>query len=160
MELIIWLHNIRSIHNVGSIMRSAEGFGVKKIIFSGYTPHPQVENDTRLPHIIEKIETTLHKTALDAEKILISKYYQTPEQVLAAYPNFKLLALEQSSNSINLKDAKLKQDSLLLLGEEVNGITPELLAKADQTLEITMYGQKESFNVSVAAGICLYQLLG
>ncbi len=158
MEIIIWLHNIRSIHNVGSIMRTAEGFGVKKVIFSGYTPHPKVKNDKRLPHIITKIETNLHKTALGAEKILDSQYFERPEQVLEAFSDYQLLALEQSDNSQNLKDYKLDQKSILLLGEEVNGIAPELLKQANIVLEIPMHGQKESFNVSVAAGICLYQL--
>ncbi len=160
MELIIWLHNIRSIHNVGSIMRTAEGFGVKKVIFSGYTPYPKVKNDKRLPHIIEKLELTLHKTALGAEKILEVEYFEDINKVFKSHPDFQLLALEQSKDSVNLKDYKLDKNSILLLGEEVNGITEELLKKADKTLEITMYGQKESFNVSVAAGICLYQLLG
>ncbi len=158
MEIIIWLHNIRSIHNVGSIMRTAEGFGIKKIIFSGYTPHPRVKNDTRLPHIIERLEQTLHKTALGAEKMLDSQYFEDYEQVLDYFKGYQLLALEQSQDSINLRNYQLDKDSILLLGEEVNGIESELLKQADKTLEISMHGQKESFNVSVAAGICLYQL--
>ncbi len=158
MEIIIWLHNIRSIHNVGSIMRTAEGFGIKKVIFSGYTPRPQVENDSRLPHIIEKIEATLHKTALGAEKMLESQYFEDYKQVLDIFKDYQLLALEQSQDSLNLRDYHLDQNSILLLGEEVNGIESELLERADKILEIPMNGKKESFNVSVVAGICLYQL--
>ena len=71
---------------------------------------------------------------------------------------YQILALEQSTSSVNLRDFSLTQPALLILGEEVHGIPPELLQTADTTLEIPMHGQKESFNVSVATGICLYQL--
>lgn len=160
MEIILLLHNIRSIHNVGSIMRTAEGFGLKSVVFSGYTPHPRVDNDPRLPHIVEKIERELHKTALDAEKILQVSYYSDPLEVVAEFrqAGYQILALEQSVTSVNLRQFKLNQPSLLILGEEVHGVTPELLQTSDVTLEIPMSGQKESFNVSVATGICLYQL--
>ena len=161
MEIVLLLHNIRSIHNVGSIMRTAEGFGLKSVVFSGYTPHPRVENDPRLPHIIEKIEKELHKTALDAEKLLSVRYCDDPLAVVAEFrqAGYQILALEQSPSSVNLRDFKLRQPALVILGEEVRGIPPELLATADTTLEIPMTGQKESFNVSVATGICLYQLV-
>ncbi|MDO4870837.1 MAG: TrmH family RNA methyltransferase [Candidatus Saccharibacteria bacterium] len=160
MEIILLLHNIRSIHNVGSIMRTAEGFGLKKIITSGYTPHPRLTNDSRLPHITDKIEKELHKTALDAEKILEIEYYQDPLDAITHYKqhNYQIIALEQNKQSINLKDFHLTNKALVILGEEVHGITSELISKADTILEISMAGQKESFNVSVATGICLYQL--
>lgn len=160
MEIVLLLHNIRSIHNVGSIMRTAEGFGLKSVVFSGYTPHPQVDNDSRLPHIIEKIERELHKTALNAEKLLQASYYSDPLAVVTEFrqAGYQILALEQNTKSVNLRDFTLKQPALLILGEEVHGITPELLASVDTVLEITMNGQKESFNVSVATGIALYQL--
>lgn len=161
MEIVLLLHNIRSIHNVGSIMRTAEGFGLKTVVFSGYTPHPRVADDPRLPHIIEKIERELHKTALDAEKLLTVRYYDDPLTVVAEFrqAGYQILALEQSTSSVNLRDFNLTQPALLILGEEVHGIPSELLQTADTTLEIPMYGQKESFNVSVATGICLYQLI-
>lgn len=160
MEIVLLLHNIRSIHNVGSIMRTAEGFGLQKIIVSGYTPYPRLKNDDRLPHIIDKIEKELHKTALDAEKILEVEHYNDPMSAISDFKQrgYQIIALEQSPRSVNLCDFKLKSKALLILGEEVHGIAPELVASADAILEIPMAGQKESFNVSVATGICLYQL--
>lgn len=158
MEIILLLHNIRSIHNVGSILRTAEGFGAKKIFFSGYTPYPLLKNDTRLPHISHKIDKTIHKTALGAEKILDCYYSKEPKDIIAKFPNHLILALEQAPNSQNLYDFELKKSAILILGEEVNGIDSHLLSQADVILEIPMVGQKESFNVSVATGICLYQL--
>lgn len=159
-KIAVLVHNIRSIHNVGSILRSADGFGIDEVIFSGYTPYPRQENDTRLPHIINKIEKTLHKTALDAENSVKNIYIENPIEVVSSYKQkgYIILALEQASNSVDLKRFKAPEKCLLILGEEVDGINSELLSLADVILEIPMHGIKESFNVSVAAGIAFYQL--
>ena len=69
-EIILILHNIRSTHNVGSIFRTAEGFGVAQIICSGYTPYPRLPDDQRLPHIAEKLTALIHKTAIGAETMV------------------------------------------------------------------------------------------
>lgn len=156
-EITLILHNIRSLHNVGSIFRTAEGLGVEKIILSGYTPYPALFHDNRLPHISEKLTKQIHKTALGAEKLVAFEYHESLNDRLLN--NLApLYALEQSSNSISIAQAKLPSRFSLLLGEEVNGISDSLLAKCDGILEIPMVGQKESFNVSVAAGIALYAL--
>lgn len=159
-EIVLLLHNIRSTHNVGSIMRTAEGFGVKEIIFSGYTPHPRQENDPRLPHIITKLEKQLHKTALGAEKIVKNNYLPDPTDILMKLKadNYQIISLEQAKSSQNLKNFTPSAKIVLILGEEVAGISANLLNLSDVILEIPMVGQKESFNVSVAAGIALYQL--
>ena len=161
MEIVLLLHNIRSIHNVGSIMRTVEGFGLKRIVFSGYTPHPGVPNDDRLPHLIDKTKIELHKTALGAEKLLLSSYAVNPLDVIKQFKqqDYQIIALEQSPQSVNLRNFELKRNALLIVGEEVHGIAKKLLDQADTILEIPMAGQKESFNVSVATGICLYQLV-
>lgn len=157
-EIIVIVHNIRSIHNVGSIFRTAEGFGVQKIILSGYTPYPRIENDTRLPHIADKLTAQIHKTALGAEKIVPFTYLETLDLGTLDLAGYRLIALEQDDQSTNLRDYDPPAKIALLLGEEVHGITPELLAQVDDIVEIPMQGKKESFNVSVAAGIALYAL--
>ncbi len=159
-EIIILLHNIRSIHNVGSIMRTAEGFGIKNIVFSGYTPHPKIINDNRLPHLITKIEKELHKTALGAEKMLSTSKISDVNSYLAEMKRngYELLALEQSPSSVELRKYVPSQKIVLILGEEVDGISHSILEMADKIIEIPMRGQKESFNVSVAAGIAIYEL--
>ncbi|MDB5177660.1 MAG: hypothetical protein JWO61_43 [Candidatus Saccharibacteria bacterium] len=151
-------HNIRSTHNVGSIFRTCEGFGIQKLILSGYTPYPQAQHDTRLPHIAEKLTQQIHKTALDAETMVPFEYHEQPDFALLKSQGYRIVALEQSARSINLHDYQSPEKVVLLLGEEVNGIEKELLAQCDDIVEIPMVGQKESFNVSVAAGIALYQL--
>jgi len=157
-EIIVIAHNIRSTHNVGSIFRTAEGFGVTKIILSGYSPYPHILGDTRLPHIYEKLTSQIHKTALDAEAMVAFEYIESPplEELKAA--GYRLVALEQEDRSINLADYETPDKVALLIGEEVHGIEADLLAQCQDVLEIPMVGQKESFNVSVATGIALYAL--
>lgn len=161
-EIHLLLHNIRSTYNVGSIFRTADGFGISKIWLTGYTPYPEQTDDQRLPHLRRKIEQQIHKTALGAENT-VSNYYQLdPMGLIKNYQTqgWVILALEQAPDSCSLSDFTPTKDGkyLLILGEEVAGITPELLASADQILEIPMRGHKESFNVSVAAGIALFHL--
>lgn len=157
-DIIVIAHNIRSTHNVGAIFRSAEGFGVTKIICSGYTPHPKIVHDTRLPHIAEKLTSQIHKTALGAEKIVPFTYQENPDIDELRRRNYRIIGLEQDERSIPLPDYQPPAKIALLIGEEVHGITAELRNACDELLEIPMRGQKESFNVSVATGIALYQL--
>jgi 23S rRNA (guanosine2251-2'-O)-methyltransferase len=158
-EIIVIAHNIRSTHNVGAIFRTCEGFGVNKLILTGYTPYPTLPDDSRLPHIRDKLTEQIHKTALGAEEIVPFEHSDTPN--LTEYKNsgFRIIGLEQDSRSTLLPDYRPPEKMLLLLGEEVHGITKELRDQCDDLVEIPMKGQKESYNVSVATGIALYGLL-
>jgi len=157
-EIVVIAHNIRSTHNVGAIFRTAEGFGIHKIILSGYTPYPSLPGDTRLPHIHEKLTSQIHKTALGAETMVPFEYSEAPDLARLREEGYRIVALEQADNSIVLSEYDAPDKVALLIGEEVEGITDELLARCDDILEIPMVGKKESFNVSVATGIALYQL--
>ncbi|MBP9667877.1 TrmH family RNA methyltransferase [Candidatus Saccharibacteria bacterium] len=156
-HITLLLHNIRSTHNVGSIFRTAEGLGVEKIILSGYTPYPTFHGDSRLPHLAEKITTQIHKTALGAEKIVPFAYHEAISDWLKTN-HLPIVALEQTPHSIPLRDFMAPDSFVLLLGEEVHGIEQSLLDICQNSIEIPMVGKKESFNVSVAAGIALYSL--
>lgn len=157
-EIIVIAHNIRSTHNVGSIFRTAEGFGVTKIILSGYTPYPVFSGDTRLPHIAQKLTAQIHKTALGAEDIVPFEYQDHPDITGLRDEGYRIVGLEQDSRSVLLADYQTPDRVVLLLGEEVHGITDDLRELCDDLIEIPMQGQKESFNVSVATGIALYAL--
>jgi 23S rRNA (guanosine2251-2'-O)-methyltransferase len=157
-EIIVIAHNIRSTHNVGAIFRTSEGFGVTKIIISGYTPYPTLSNDTRLPHISAKLTTQIHKSALGAEAMVPFEYQDMPNINALKDAGYTIVGLEQDSRSIMLPDYISPIKIALLLGEEVEGITDELRDQCDHLIEIPMAGRKESFNVSVAAGIALYAL--
>lgn len=157
-EIIVIAHNIRSTHNVGAIFRTSEGFGVTKIILSGYTPYPLIAGDSRLPHISRKLTGQIHKTALGAETIVPFEYQETSDFDKLRADGFTIVGLEQDTRSVMLPDYQPPEKIALLLGEEVEGITDDLREKCDDLIEIPMHGQKESFNVSVAAGIALYAI--
>lgn len=158
-KIIIIAHNIRSTHNIGAIFRTAEGFGVSKIIISGYSPYPKMENnDTRLPHISEKLTNQIHKTALGAEIIVPFEYQEVPDFSLLKKNGYKIVGLEQDTRSVMINEYKPVDNIALLIGEEVDGITNEMRTICDDLIEIPMSGKKESFNVSVATGIALYAL--
>lgn len=158
-------HNIRSTHNVGAIFRTAEGFGVKKIILSGYTPYPLLTldnagglRDPRLPHIAEKLTSQIHKTALGAETLVQFEYCVLPDFEALRAGGYTIVGLEQDARSVILQSYTAPEKIALLIGEEVHGIEPALRDECEDLIEIPMKGQKESFNVSVATGIALYGL--
>ena len=167
MELVLVLDNIRSTYNVGAILRTAEGFGVSKMVLSGYTP--RVHDKSLLPHLRDKLDHEIHKTALGAEDMLDIYSCGDIFQELNNYKNdgWQIVGLENNIdvgeiyelNSDELK-SKLKDKIVLVLGEEVNGISASLYDLINLFVEIPMKGQKESFNVSVAAGIAMYGLIG
>lgn len=157
-SIIVVAHNIRSTHNVGAIFRTCEGFGVEKLILSGYTPYPKLHRDSRLPHIADKMTVQISKTALGAEKLVPYTFNETPPLDELKNNGYHVIGLEQDERSINLSDLVVPKKLVLLLGEEVAGISTELRDECDTLVEIPMKGKKESFNVSVAAGIALYGL--
>jgi len=158
-DIVVIAHNIRSTHNVGSIFRTSEGFGVQRIILSGYTPYPLLPSDTRLPHIAHKLTAQIHKTALGAETMVPFSYQEQPDLAELKAAGYTIVGLEQDNRAVMLPDYTPPAKIALLLGEEVEGLTAELRAACDDLIEIPMTGQKESFNVSVATGIALYGLM-
>ncbi|MDB5186579.1 MAG: hypothetical protein JWM07_51 [Candidatus Saccharibacteria bacterium] len=157
-DIIVIAHNIRSTHNVGAIFRSSEGFGVSKIILSGYTPYPHVQDDPRLPHIFRKLTDQIHKSALGAEEIVPFEYQELPDIDRLKKAGYTVVGLEQDERSNMLPNYHPPEKIALLLGEEVKGITDDMRDVCDDLIEIPMVGKKESFNVSVATGIALYAL--
>lgn len=159
-EIVLLVHDIRSCHNVGSLLRTAEGFGIQKVYFSGYTPYPTTENDTRLPHISQKLTLQIHKTALGAESLIPWEYREDVSSTIAGLrkDGYTILALEQDKDAVLLQDFRPPSRVALLLGREVEGVAPELLDTVDTIVEIPMVGQKESFNVVNAAAVALFQL--
>lgn len=166
MKMTLVLDNIRSTYNVGAILRTADGFGVSKVILSGYTP--RVHDKNLLPHLREKLDHEIHKTALGAEDMLdiyssddikseLIKLREQGWQIVGLENNIQNVPLYKA-NDLKLKGA-LSDKVVLILGEEVNGIDYSLYDIIDLFIEIPMQGQKESFNVSVAAGIAMYQLM-
>jgi tRNA G18 (ribose-2'-O)-methylase SpoU len=157
-EIIVIAHNIRSTHNIGSIFRTCEGFGVSKIIISGYSPYPRLPGDKRLPHLVEKLTGQIHKSALGAETMIPFEYCDKIDFEYLKNAGYTIVGLEQDTRSIPINTYKSPSKIALILGEEVHGLTTEIRQACEVLLEIPMSGKKESFNVSVAAGIALYAL--
>lgn len=167
MELVLGLYNIRSILNVGAILRTAEGLGVAAVWTGGITPTP--DDERVLPHLREKLNNQIHKTALGAEKMLPIKRAEDFLELAEEHrtKGFCIAGLEnnlEDKRLISLASSNLRTKCgdkiFLILGEEVEGINAELLERCDVLLEIPMKGQKESFNVSVACGMALWELIG
>lgn len=157
-SIVVIAHDIRSTHNVGSLLRTAEGLGIDHVYFTGYTPYPLMPADDRLPHIATKLEAQIQKTALEAQKLVSWSHEPGITNLLGQLKakGFTLAALEQSKTSIPLPDFQPPKKLALLLGREVEGIAPELLQECDIALEIPMFGRKESFNVVQAAAMALF----
>lgn len=159
-SIVLIVHDIRSCHNVGSLLRTAEGLGVTTVYLTGYTPYPIAPGDKRLPHIATKLTGQISKTALGAEESQSWVQSDIVEPIIEQLKSqgYALAALEQSDTATPLNGFVPPDKIALLLGREVEGIDPELLKLVDTHLEISMFGTKESFNVVQAAAMALYHL--
>ncbi len=140
------LPDIRSCHNVGALFRTADACGVDFLYLTGYTatpPKPQID-----------------KVALGAEKWMPWKHYKNTLRLVTSLKakGVKIVALEKNEHSVDLGTVKFSGPMALVVGNEVDGVDPRILALADIVVHIPMYGKKESLNVSVAAGIAMYEI--
>ncbi|MFA6464084.1 MAG: TrmH family RNA methyltransferase [Candidatus Paceibacterota bacterium] len=147
------LHNIRSAHNIGSIFRTADAVGVSKIFLTGYSPRPIDK--------FGKPQKEIAKTALGAEIDIPWEYEKNVSKIIKKLKAEKtqIIAIEQSKNSSDYKKIKPKFPVAFILGNEVKGISKQLLGSCDVIAEIPMVGNKESLNVSVSAGVALFRIL-
>jgi 23S rRNA (guanosine2251-2'-O)-methyltransferase len=162
-QIVLIAHNLRSCHNIGSLLRTAEGLGVQEVILSGYTPYPLAPGGDpggRLPHVAAKLHRQISKTALGAETSQAWQHIEAGQlcEVLQElrHQEFTLAAVEQAPNSVKLNHFTVPDKIALLVGREVEGVEPEVLAQMDTILEVPMFGRKESFNVVQAAAMALY----
>jgi 23S rRNA (guanosine2251-2'-O)-methyltransferase len=156
--IVLIAHNLRSIHNVGSLLRTCEGLGVDTVYLTGYTPYPKQDDDERLPHMSKKIDNQIHKTALGAETLVDVIHSQSISSVINELKSsgYAVCALEQDKSSIKLNEFKPGDKTAIIVGREVEGIEQEVIELCDHTIEIPMFGQKESFNVVQAAAMAIY----
>jgi 23S rRNA (guanosine2251-2'-O)-methyltransferase len=147
--VVVVLDNIRSMHNVGSVFRSADAFLIQAILLCGYTPRP--------PH------RDIHKTALGATETVEWKYFPTAVEAVRSLKEqgYRIFAVEQVENSLYLQQFSTQHSGPLavVFGNEVRGVGEETLALCDGCVEIPQWGMKHSLNISVAAGIVLWELV-
>ena len=145
LPISILVENVRSVHNVGSIFRSADGFGAEKIYLSGYTAYPPRED--------------LHKTALGAEDADTWEYFENPQDAAEVIKKqgIPLILIEQTKQSKSMYEIDWIFPLCFIVGNEVIGVSEELSAMADIHAELPMQGVKQSLNVSVATGVVGYE---
>jgi tRNA G18 (ribose-2'-O)-methylase SpoU len=148
-RIIVVLDNIRSCNNIGSFFRTSDALLVEAIYLCGYTATPPNKE--------------IHKTALDAENVVFWKYFENTTDAISALhqQGFKVFAIEQVENSILLTDFHPQKDDqiALVFGNEVTGVQQEVVDSCDGAIEIPQFGTKHSFNVSVSAGIVLWDVV-
>lgn len=144
------LENIRSAYNVGAIFRTADATGVTKIFIVGYSPTPTDR--------FGRVQPEISKTSLGASETVPWVYYENIAAALESLhsEDVSIVAVEQTKNSVTLKDFVIPDKVCYILGNEVDGVSKEALAAVDTIVELPMLGTKESLNVSVTAGVVLY----
>lgn len=146
--LLLVLENVRSLHNVGSVFRTADAFLLQGIYLCGYTGTP--------PH------RDIHKTALGATETVEWDYFPSITEAIANLKehDYTVWVIEQTTESVLLQDFQFPEDKPLavIFGNEVNGVSDEALALADGCIEIPQLGMKHSLNISVSAGIVVWDL--
>lgn len=157
-RIILIVHNVRSCHNVGSLLRTAEGLGVETVYLTGYTPYPAAESDDRLPHIAAKVHKQIQKTALGAEQTI--EWQQTTDILEVVnkliQDGFVIAGLEQTPKAVNIIEWPVPSKTALVVGRETEGLEQEVLQACNAVVEIPMFGRKESFNVVQAAAMALF----
>lgn len=151
---VLVLDNLRSVENTASIFRTAEGLGVSKIILIGTTPTP-VDRFGRKRNDFAKVSLG-SEDMIDWEYLDQNNFQSTISNL--KNDGFQIISLELTHESTNLKDARAKDKFALIVGNEVEGVSPEILKISDDIVEIPMQGKKESLNVSVSTGIALFVL--
>jgi tRNA G18 (ribose-2'-O)-methylase SpoU len=160
-KLYLIVDNIRSAHNVGALLRVADGIGISEVILCGITPYPSgLPNDERLPYLSDKINRRIAKTSLGAELTQLWRYEADTNSVINYFKHqgVSVVALEQSPSAIQLHNYTNPDDLALVVGNEITGIESYTLKICSEIVSIPMKGQKESFNVSTAAAMALYYL--
>lgn len=146
LPVTVVLDNVRSMHNIGSIFRTSDGFSIEQIYLCGITAQP--------PH------REIEKTALGATQSVNWLYFETPLQAIEQLRanGYLIIAIEQAENSIMLNEftPMANEKYALVFGNEVNGVSDEVMQHIDACIEIPQFGTKHSFNVVVSAGIVLW----
>lgn len=159
-SIVAIAHNLRSVHNVGSLLRTAEVFAAGKVYVTGFSPYPEHAGDERDEKLRVRQTKQMAKAAAGAERTMPFERHPDVYALLGELreAGYVVAGLEIDDGAVPLGDYPVPRKVALLLGDEVSGILPDLREACDVLLQIPMYGRKDSLNVSVAAGIALYRL--
>jgi len=145
-EVYVLAHNIRSLHNVGSVFRTCDGAGVSKLYLTGFSGVPPRKEIT--------------KTALGADDSVAWEFHKDPMSVIRMLKKdgVQIVSLEKNKKSTDIRKFKPKYPVCMIVGNEIDGVEEPLLKLSDHILHIPMHGKKKSLNVSVAFGIGIYSI--
>lgn len=147
LRVTVVLDNVRSLNNIGSIFRTADALLMEKIVLTGISATP--------PH------NEIHKTALGAEDSVEWKYYEDTNEAIEDLKKdgYSICSIEQVTNSVSLIDLEVDRDKkyAIVLGNEVKGVQQSVIDRSDMCIEIPQFGTKHSFNVSITAGIVMWE---
>ncbi len=151
-RVVVVLDNIRSLYNTGSILRTADGAGVDRVVLCGITPRPDQGGKQR---------RAIAKTALGAEDTVPWEYEADVRIALTrvAADGYQIVAVETSPDAVSLFEWTPAWPVCLVFGHEKDGVSPDLDSYIDAVIRIPMLGQKRSLNVATAAGVVLYELV-
>lgn len=148
IPVVVVLDNVRSQNNIGSVFRTADAFRLEKVILCGITSKP--------PH------REIHKTALGATESVHWEYWEDTLMAIAGLKEdgYQILSVEQAEGAVSLEELELSKEQkyALVLGHEIRGVDQEVVDKSDQCIEIPQHGTKHSLNISVAAGIVIWDV--
>lgn len=147
-KVVVVLDNVRSLYNVGSVFRTSDAFSIEKIVLCGITGTP--------PH------KEIRKTAIGAEKSVEWEYAEKTSDAVAQLKSqgYQIVGVEQTSASKELSKSLFKEEPMaLIFGNEVDGVSDDVLSDCDYCIEIPQFGTKHSFNISVSVALVLWELL-
>jgi len=147
VPLVVVLDSVRSLYNVGSIFRTADGAMIEKLVLGGFSPHPPRKE--------------IDKTALGATQTVPWEYVKSPAEAVRSWKSrgYQAVCLELTDRSVPYYEVQASDFPMcLVIGNEITGVSADALRECDRALEIPMYGMKQSLNVSVAFGIAVYEL--
>lgn len=155
-NVYVALENLRSLYNIGAIFRTCSFFGLDKVVLIGYTGKRALPGGKTLLH--EKIA----KSALGSENHLQVIFLESPQELIifAKENRLKIISIEQNENSVSLEKWVPEDNCVLILGNEVTGISKYLLQNSDKIIEISRYGKHNSLNVATTCGIVLHYCSG
>lgn len=147
LPLTVVLDNVRSAFNVGSVFRTAEAARIRELLLCGITPYPPNEK--------------LDRTALGTVHRVAWRHYLSGREALSALraEGARIWACELCEGAVSLRDARFTRPAAVVFGHEVAGVSPAILAAADEVIEIPLFGRKNSLNVATAAGIVIFEVL-
>lgn len=159
-NIVVIAHNLRSVYNVGALLRTAEVFAAKKVYVTGFTPYPTHPGDTRDAKLQAQQTRQMAKSAAGAERTMPFTQQPDVHGLIDELheQGYAVAGLEIDPQAVALDAYRPPGKVALLLGDEVRGIDEPLRQHCDLLLQIPMFGRKDSLNVSVAAGIALYSL--